>query len=301
MSPRGTPLYSLEAVYSRTIKNLVLDNDEDLSPIESVLEFLYQAFQKWIKGYKYNDHRCEKTLIEPLFCDHCNKVGNVESMYIENFRSLDVQLQIAIMIYRTARSGRNPDFETAEMVIRWIEGERLYRNKLNYLGLWTNVSQDDILRGLSEIALLVSLIGKKGLIVMLDEAEGIEKLSSYQKQLAYDNLKFLINGGKHINNLYFLYATTPTFFNDVSSYSVDLNSIINRTACTNLIPLSESEKKALAQKILEIYVIASKDSCTNADFAMFAEKTERYCNADNVKRLVSVRDFITGLLNEFKN
>ena len=227
LSPRGAPLHNLEAVYSRILKNLVFDDQDVSSPIEAVLEFVYHEFKNFL--YEYTKHerpRCEKFIsIDPLYCRHCNQIGNVEEMYIRDFRKLDTNLQIAIIVYRWARWGHNPDFEKADLVIRWLEGERLYRTQLNYLGLWDSVGRGDILRGVNEISKLVSLINKKGMIIMLDEAEGIESLMPYQRTIAYENLQFLIEGAKHNENLYFLYATTPTFYNDVSNHSIDLSNL----------------------------------------------------------------------------
>jgi hypothetical protein len=299
LSPRGTPLHDLAAVYSRIVKNLVVDEQDKISPMESVLEFLFEVFQNWLKNYVNGKRsRCEKCGIEQLYCHHCHSTGKIEELYIKDFRKLDVNLQIAIVVYRTARWGFNPDFQTADLVIRWLEGEPLYRRELNYLGIWENLSRGDILRGLNEIAKLISLVGKKRMIIMLDEAEGIENLMPYQRPIACENLQFLIEGVHEIENIYFLYATTPTFFNDVESYSRDLKKIVRTTACTDLVPLTANEIQNLAFKIAEIYM-ASLEPLDDVPGEELIRKKLIECCTRDLKKGPSVRAIITDLISKF--
>ena len=295
LSPRGTPIYNLEAVYSRIIKNLIVNEQETTSPIETILEYVFEEFKKWLSKYlQCKDQRCLKTLINPLYCQHCNIEGAIEKLYIKNFDKLDRKLQIAIIIYRNARWGHHPDFETADLVIRWLEGEPLYRRDLNYLGVWEHVSKKDILKGLNEIAKLTSLLNKNGLIIMLDEAEGIEHLTSYQRPIAYDNLKFLIEGTSKIDNVYFLYATTPTFYQEISSYSSYLAKTIQQTPFTDLVPLTKNEIEELASKIINIFKTATG---TEENYIEQNEQVIKDHIEKTLNRSLSVRDFITGLLN----
>lgn len=300
LSPRGTPLYDLKSVYSRILKNLVYHEQWDITPIQAVLEFIFQAFQDWLnKDNSGTELMCEKSNLPLLYCYHCHETGKIEELYIKDFRKLDFSLQTAITIYRQTRWGWNPDFETADMVIRWIEGETLYRRELNYLGVWENLGEDDIFRGLNEITKLITLAGKKGMIVMLDEAEGIEKLTPYQKPIAYKNLQFFVGGDYKVNNIYFLYATTPTFFNDVESYSGDLAKVVKKTDCTDLLPLSFSDIKKLAFRISDIFIASLEESnifIKKELITSTAEKTiERY---NNTISSVPLRKIITDLIKE---
>ena len=301
LSPRGTPLYNIPTVYSRIMKNLVI-NDEDLeSPIEAVLEFIFQIFQQWIKHFlKIRRVPCEKFCMDPLYCYHCNRSGAIEKLYIEDFERLDARLRVAIVYYRSAKWGFNPDFETADLVVRWLEGEPVYRRELNYLGMWEDIIKNDILKGLGEIAKLVSLVGKKGMIIMLDEAEGIDNLTPHQKPIAYENLQFLIAGAKQFDNIYFLYATTPTFYNDVQSYSFELAETVNNTACTDLAPLTPTEIKSLISKVTQIY-LAAVDISEDDEIKEIADEISNDYSANVVsKGTISVRDIITGYIKEFK-
>jgi hypothetical protein len=301
LSPRGAPLYNLEAVYSRILKNLVFEDQDVSSPIEAVLEFVFLEFKKFLSEYmKLDMPQCEKFHMNPLYCSHCNQSGNVEEMYIKDFRKLDTNLQIAIIVYRWARWGYNPDFETADLVIRWLEGERLYRTQLNYLGIWDRIGRGDILKGVNEISKLVSLLNKKGMIIMLDEAEGIESLMPSQKPIAYENLKFLIEGAKNNENIYFLYATTPTFYNDVNDHSIELSNLVKNTACTDLAPLSPKELEDLAFKIAHIFEIALGESAEKKDFANIGAIIRE--NIDIVHNLkLSVRDFVVEIITLLQN
>lgn len=302
LSHRGTPLYDLRSVYSRILKNLVYHEQSDVTTIQAILEFIYQSFQDWVNKLDTAQQKiCEKSALAPLYCHHCHKTGKIEELYIKEFRKLNFPLQQAITIYRHARWGWNPDFETADMVIRWIEGEILYRKELNYLGVWENLGEDDILRGLNEVTKLITLVGKKGMVVMFDEAEGIEKLTPVQKPIAYQNLQFLIDGAYKVDNIYFLYANTPTFYNDVESYSENLKEIVRTTACTNLLPLSSNDIITLVSHIAEIFTSSLGESSTSANahkIASTAKKAIEYYENLYPDSSVSIRKIITDLIAE---
>lgn len=299
LSPRETPLHDLKSVYSRIIKDLIYHEQHDITPIQAILEFIFQAFKTWLNKDDRVKLKCDKFDLPLLFCDHCHKTGIIEGLYIKDFRKLDRSLQTAITTYRSARWGRNPNFKTADMVIRWIEGEQLYRRELNYLGVWDNLVKGDIFRGLSEISKLISLINKKGMIIMLDEAEGIEKLTPYQRPLAYENLQLLIEGVDNIYNIYFLYATTPTFFDDVGSYSGgNLIEVVRKTACTDLVPLSLSEIRRLVSSISDIYIASGTPIDAGLIKSITRKIIERY-NKTSI-RSMSVREIVTSLISELR-
>lgn len=166
------------------------------------------------------------------------------------------------------------------------------------MGLWETIVEEDVLKGLSEIAKLTSFIQKKGLIIMLDEAEGIEKLTPHQRQYAYENIQFLIENTGRINNAYFLYATTPTFFNDVETYSMDLANIVSTAAHTDLAPLSNIEVKMLFSKVVDIY-LASKGAMDNDSIRKTLQgRADLFLKTCSVNRSISIRDMITGLIRE---
>ncbi len=301
LSPRGAPLHDLTAVYSRIVKKFFL-NDNHVSPIESAFEYIFCAFQVWLKDYltKELQPRCQKYLLEPLYCEHCNNNGDIEEKYIKNFRFLDPRFQIAVILYRWARWGHNPDFDTADLVIRWLEGQTLYRQELNYLGLWDNLGTGDIIKGLNEIAKLFSLFKKRGIVIMLDEAEGIEKLAQQQRREAYQNLHFLINAVKNNDKVFFLYATTPTFFSDVRQYSSDLAAIIESTSQTNLNSLSVTEIKDLLTKITEIYLVSSDASLNEVQKKLLDQNLRKFYNDYQVQGTMSVRNIITDVMTHFQ-
>lgn len=298
LSPRGTPLYDLRAVYSRIVKNLTHHEQWDISPMQAILEFIFLSFQTWLnKDYKGTDLRCEKSHLQILHCAHCKETGKIEELYIKNFKKLNPSLQKAITVYRSARWGSNPDFETADLVIRWIEGESFYRRELNYLGVWEDLNKGDIFKGLDEISKLITLIGKNGMIILLDEAEGIEKLTPYQRPQAYKNLQWLIEGVSKVDNIYFLYATTPAFYHDIVSYSGNLAELIKTTPRTDLATLSSSELKKLAHSVVKIYITSLGGDIDINDEGLM-KFIEQY--SETSTELFSVRKFITDLINELQ-
>jgi len=105
---------------------------------------------------------------------------------------------------------------------------------------------------LQNLVLMLKVIGFNGMVILLDEAESIPSISRFsQIQNAYDNLGRFINCNFETSNLYFIYSTTPLFFEEIEK---DKSLNIKRENIINLQPLPKSALQQLAIHIRDLHI-----------------------------------------------
>jgi len=253
LSPRESPLSDLVRVHGKMMRVISPAGGDGLRPIERILNLIYSKYRTWLRSNPPEGRlSCPLTGLRLLFCDHCHVEGTVEAGYIPGFKDLDKYLQCAITLYRRAMEGKHPDKFTADMVVRWLEAEPLYRRHLNYLGLWDHITQSDALDGFQRISQLVRSIGYQGLIVMLDEAERIPNMGPRESRAAYHNLSLLIQESVGSQGLNFIYATTPTFFQDILQFAPEVDELITPESKIDLSPLTKHDLAEIGKYVMEI-------------------------------------------------
>src|SRR5262249_2425761 len=190
LQSRGTSLTDLGSVYSAILRNLWRPGHNH-SAVMSVLEVLFARYQRWKATIDTRRLRCPVTLIPINWCSHCFEQGIVERQYLPGFEYLNALFQRAVSLYRRAADGHDPDKLTKEMIVRFLEDDLGYRQGLNFVGVWLPMSAPQILNGLREISKIFQLSGLKGLVIALDEAEGIPNIGGTGIEKAYSNLAAL--------------------------------------------------------------------------------------------------------------
>jgi len=147
-------------------------------------------------------------------------------------------------------------------VLKWFRGEET-KSKT-----FTNIKE--FLNGLVEFLRIASY---SGLVVMLDEAEAITSLTTVaRRDLANENIRQIIDNDANSQGFYFVFASTPTFFDDTRSGAPTYDALWRRirnplggvmsrsleNVIIELPALDEDEFFALGQKIRDIYEIAAK-------------------------------------------
>jgi hypothetical protein len=105
---------------------------------------------------------------------------------------------------------------------------------------------------LRELGAVSRSIGFAGIVILLDEAEAIPSYSrASDRALCYENLCRLISPDLHVAGCYFVYATTPAFFEraGVLPLSHDSRQVIGLSAFT------EPEAARLGRIIRDLYVV----------------------------------------------
>lgn len=129
-------------------------------------------------------------------------------------------------------------FGSKHEVLRWFRGEET-KSK-------TFTNMKEYLHGL--VAFL-RLCGYSGLVVMLDEAEAITSLTRVaQRDLANENIRQIIDNDTDTEGFYFVFASTPTFFDDARTGAPTYDALWRRIRH----PLGHVTTRSLESVIIEL-------------------------------------------------
>jgi len=226
LSPRECPLFDLGIVYRHIVKGLRTAKCREKPALETII-------QDWINRLL--------TLGQSNFDYAINKIKTLDP----DFKS------VLICLIESFNKG---SWNTADAAIRWIQGDINTKRECKPLGASSYVCDETSLMMLQNIIFMLRLIGFKGLIILLDEAENIPSISNLgKKKKAYENLWRLINCNLETSHSFFVYATTPRFFNEMKGE--ERYNIVEKKI-TKLQPLSVESLKSLALKIRDLYIKA---------------------------------------------
>ncbi len=148
-----------------------------------------------------------------------------------------------------------PDETLRLGILEHLCGKSLAVRDMRRLEILVKVDQDNALRMLSEVAATIRYIGFKGVCILFDEAEAIHSFSaSSQRAQAYANLQQIILQSRGFPHCYFVYATTPSFFEGYGSEWI--LEQLGQDSIMELPSLGEAEREALGAKVAQIYGIA---------------------------------------------
>jgi len=169
---------------------------------------------------------------------------------------LPPSLREVMAAYVDASNLFRPNETKRQQIIKYLRGERIQASDRRRLGISFVLNSFNALQILSEIATTIKYIGFKGICVLFDEAEAIHSFSrSSQRDQAYANLQHIINESREFPHCYFLYATTPSFFD---GYGGDgLMQRFGLDTMLELEPLASDQRYDLGRKIATIYARAS--------------------------------------------
>ncbi|MDP2857793.1 MAG: DUF2791 family P-loop domain-containing protein [Bacillota bacterium] len=123
-------------------------------------------------------------------------------------------------------------------LLRWFRGEET-KSK-------TFTSIKEYLHGLVEF---LRLVGYSGLVVMLDEAEAIVSLTRVaRRDLANENIRQIIDNDADTEGFYFVFASTPTFFDDTRTGAPTYDALWRRIRH----PLGQLATRSLENVIIEL-------------------------------------------------
>jgi hypothetical protein len=142
--------------------------------------------------------------------------------------------------------------ELTELAERWITGTDATKQTATRLKVGLRPTDEHALAMLRELGSLSRSIGFAGIVILLDEAEAIPSYArSADRAHCYANLCRLMSPDFRVPGCYFVYATTPAFFEHAGDLplSRDSRQVISLTA------LTEPEAAQLGRIIRDLYVI----------------------------------------------
>ncbi len=182
-----------------------------------------------------------------------------------------------VMGYATSKIKKDSD--KARLAISWLKGMDSISNSeyRNELGIKGKIDNKDILSFIKGLVYLIVDSGYKGLLIIFDEIETIQRLQiRKQRQDSYETIRIIIDevGINSYKNTMFIMTGTPQFFEDkrfgIPSYPALYDRISSPTKVKGdsikqpiikLKRLDENMLLKISQKILNLYSIAY--SCEN--------------------------------------
>ncbi len=222
LTPRDSPLHSLLKMYAAAIAGIHTS--------QAGLEGLDALLTKWVDLVRTQGEELSR-----------RQIANLPAYLVS---------ALAEFAGATVNPVRRNE-ERRHLILRYLGGRGCTREELRLLGVERAMSEGSALRALEDMTRLIRQLGFRGLCVFFDEAESILSVRYRStRYLADRNLSRLIQDGPKLKNCYFVYATTPAFFDDqVSSWS----KTIKRAHIYEPEPLTGSDFQDLARRIGQIH------------------------------------------------
>jgi len=226
LSLRECPLNDLGLVYRKLVQNLQTSAHSAGSALQLLLE-------EWAHQIREVAEQDRDTALRRL-------------------RRLGRDLRNALTAYfgcrQNGRSGRS------RLVLAWIMGARLSAGERTSIGVSANVSQTNALDMLGNLASMLRLIGIRGIVILLDEADATLSFEgTAARAKAARNLNVLMRSSGTFPYSYFVYSTLPLFSRrqDVlSGITLEPRNVLD------LEPLDPAHLMVLAKKIRDLHLTA---------------------------------------------
>ncbi|MBT9169094.1 MAG: hypothetical protein DDT19_02446 [Syntrophomonadaceae bacterium] len=219
LSSRECPMDDLAAIYRHIVKGIRVAGCLDRLALEQILE-------DWARKVKEDATRRRLVLWALSELDTCFK--GALTQYYEG-------VQFA-----------KP--EKTDLALRWFRGETTVIDARR-LGLNSNISPENALGMLGNLTRMLRFIGVRGLVTLLDEADAIPSLpSAGRREEAYANLLSLARAASSTPYSYFVYATTPSFFDSIPPGFVEALKNV-----TTLEQMTSGELTELAQELRDLH------------------------------------------------
>jgi len=219
LSSRECPMDDLPAIYRHIVKGIRVARCLDRPALEYILE-------EWARKVKEDAMRRKVVPWALSELDTCFKGALTQ-------------------YYEGVRFGKP---EKTDLALRWFRGETTVIDARR-LGLNSNISPENALRMLGNLTRMLRFIGVRGLVTLLDEVDAIPSLpTAARREEAYVNLLNLARAASSTPYSYFVYATTPAFFEGIpAGFSEALKNV------TTLEQLTSRELTELAQEIRDLH------------------------------------------------
>lgn len=204
VSETETPLYKMETVYRRAVESL------------QTKEWSDGAFRSLIDRWFFNleEEALGDGRVDAANADAVAKaVGDLLEQRLHQVSKTQPQFAAALRACHTARV--NEDHATAEGLIAWLMGQPNVgagiKRAANLKGELDHDGAAGFIRGLLEI---LKQTGRKGLVLVLDEVETIQRVRADSREKSLNALRQLIDDlvGDRYPGLYVLITGTPQFF-----------------------------------------------------------------------------------------
>jgi hypothetical protein len=227
LSQNSCPLYDFMMVYNQVMWGLRTDDQRQKPALSNIID-------RWIEDIRVLDPARVRQIVE---------------------RELPRDLRGIMAAYVDATNLFRPNETNRQLILKYLGGEKMLLSETRRLGISFRLDSGNALQILSEMATAIRYIGFKGICILFDEAEAIHSFARLsQKDQAYANLQQIIHQSQRFPHCYFLYATTPSFFDSYGSGWFARQSGLD--TMLELEPLSVEERQAIGSKVAKVYARA---------------------------------------------
>lgn len=226
LSLRECPLHDLGLVYRKIVRNL---QTKPYSPGSALALLLGE------------------------WADHIRRIGEHDRrMALQQLGRLDSNFRAALTAYFACQQGGR--IETSVLALEWLAGGRLSVSERSAIGVSASVSQANALSMLGNLAAMLRLLGIRGIVVLLDEADrSLSFEGAAERAKAVRNLNLLMRSSGSFPCSYFVYSAPPSFFQRrdiLSGITIQPQNVID------LQPLEPKHLVDLACKIRDLHLLA---------------------------------------------
>jgi len=253
---------------------------------------VYGHIVKGIRVSKFGQSPALQHILEQWFLRIRSLGLGVKRRILRELGRLSLDFKIALTRYRDG-ANRN-DWKAVELVLRWLQGDVRTKRETRSLGIKNYASEETALEMLGNITRMLCFLGYNGLVILLDEAEAIPSLSRIlQRKQAYENLERLMNCSTETPNSYFVYATTPYFFDEAEN---EIGVAKDSKKVIELYPLPESDLKKLAIEIRNLHWQAyTWENISRVDNENLGKFVSNFIGKQNSE--ISARNFVRTLVS----
>ncbi|MCL4299794.1 MAG: DUF2791 family P-loop domain-containing protein [Anaerolineae bacterium] len=228
LSQNSCPLYDFMAVYHDIMWELRTSDQRRKPALSNIID-------RWVEDIRFFG----ETRIRQIVHDE-----------------LPPNLREIMAAYVASTNLFRPNETNRQLILKYLGGEKIGQPDLRRLEINFRLDNRNALQILSEMATTIGYIGFKGVCILFDEAEAIHSFAySSQRDKAYENLQQIIEQSRQFPHCYFIYATTPSFFDSYGS-----NWLLQQAGANSVFelgPLTTDEKQHMGDKIAEIYTIGT--------------------------------------------
>ena len=309
LTSRECPLSHIEYVYSNILKDICFESQRFSSGFYSFLDLWFGLVEERV--LKHKNERCKHDLTYQTCGFGC--LDELYGKYIPELWEVYPDFRNALKLYQHADLRDNEHLR--DLIIRWLVGERITKTDLKWASkqirnveILDNIGSDNAFLMLKNISKFSQIIGFKGFVSLLDEAERIPSIRDVVD--GYTNLIRFIIESLTMPGVCFVYATTPQFYDDAKRYFKFFESneenkeflekiyrrMENERLKLSFLPYDELE--AIARKIFDIYFL-SKGIHDNEKLASKWEKISG--DMKNIcEQQQTIRDFIERIIKTIK-
>lgn len=204
ISETETPLHRIETVYRRAMENLQTE-DCPQGAFRHIIESWFFALEEEVMDQGLASESDPDGLAEA--------VGNLLDQRLKDVSATEPQFAMALRACHAARI--REDQVTTEGLVAWLMGQpHVAASIKRQAGLKGDVDHYGAMGFLRGLLALLQQTGRKGLVLVLDEIETVQRMRADVREKSLNSLRQLIDElqGDRFPGLYVVITGTPAFF-----------------------------------------------------------------------------------------